>query len=37
MRLKRLYARPNEMIRFKVSRDKLKDVTGPIEVSITER
>jgi len=37
VRLKRLYARPNEMIRFKVSRDKLKDVTGPIEVSITER
>ncbi len=37
MRLKRLYARPNEMIRLKVSRDKLKDVTGPIEVSITER
>jgi NADPH-dependent 2,4-dienoyl-CoA reductase/sulfur reductase-like enzyme len=37
VRLKRLYARPNEMIRFKVSRDKLKDVTGPVEVSITER
>ena len=37
VRLKRLYARPTEMIRFKVSRDKLKDVTGPIEVSITER
>jgi len=37
VRLKRLYARPNEMIRLKVSRDKLKDVTGPVEVSITER
>jgi hypothetical protein len=37
IRLKRLYARPNEMIRFRLSREKLKDVTEPIEVSITER
>lgn len=37
IRLKRLYARPNEMIRLKVSRDKLKDITGPIKLSITER
>jgi len=35
--VKRLYARPNEMIRVKVARDKLKKVTGAIEVSITER
>jgi len=35
--VKRLYARPNEMIRVKVSREKLEKVTGPIEVSITER
>ena len=37
MYIKRLYARPNEMIRVKVAREKLKKVTGPIEVSITER
>jgi len=37
MYIKRLYARPNEMIRVKVAREKLKRVTGPIEVSITER
>jgi len=37
MYVKRLYARPNEMIRVKVSREKLKKVTGSIEVSITER
>ena len=37
MRVKRLYARPNEMIRVKVPRDRLKDVAGPIEVSIAER
>jgi NADPH-dependent 2,4-dienoyl-CoA reductase/sulfur reductase-like enzyme len=35
--VKRLYARPNEMIRVKVAREKLKKVTGAIEVSITER
>ena len=35
--IKRLYARPNEMIRVKVAREKLQKVTGPIEVSITER
>jgi NADPH-dependent 2,4-dienoyl-CoA reductase/sulfur reductase-like enzyme len=37
MYIKRLYARPNEMIRVKVAREKLKKVTGPIEVSIRER
>jgi len=37
MHYKRLYARPNEMIRVKVSRDKLKDITESIEVNITER
>jgi len=36
LRLKRPYARPNEMIRVKVPREKLKDVTGPIEVNIRE-
>jgi len=35
--LNRLYARPNEMLRFKLSRDRLKGVTGPIDVSIRER
>lgn len=35
--IKRLYARPNEMIRVKVGREKLEKVSGPIEVSITER
>ncbi len=34
---KRLYARPNEMIRMKVTKEKLQKVTGPIEVSIRER
>ena len=37
MHYKRLYARPNEMIRVKVSRDKLKDITESIEVNIAER
>ena len=37
VRIKRLYARPNEMIRVKVPRQKLADVTRPIEVSIAER
>ena len=37
MHFKRLYARPNEMIRVKVLKDRLKDVTEPIEVNITER
>ena len=37
MHFKRLYARPNEMIRVKVSKDKLKDIAEPIEVDITER
>jgi NADPH-dependent 2,4-dienoyl-CoA reductase/sulfur reductase-like enzyme len=37
MYIKRLYARPNEMIRVKVAREKLKKVTGPIEVNIRER
>jgi len=35
--VKRLYARPNEMIRVKVTKEKLKKVTGAIEVSIRER
>jgi len=35
--IKRLYARPNEMIRVKVAKEKLKKVTGAIEVSIRER
>jgi NADPH-dependent 2,4-dienoyl-CoA reductase/sulfur reductase-like enzyme len=35
--IKRLYARPNEMIRVKVAREKLKKVAGAIEVNITER
>jgi thioredoxin reductase len=37
MRVKRLYARPNEMTRVKVPRARLKDAAGPIEVSIAER
>ena len=37
MHFKRLYTRPNEMIRVKVPKDKLKDITESIEVSITER
>ena len=37
MQFKRLYTRPNEMIRVKVPKDKLKDITDSIEVSITER
>jgi len=37
IRLKRLYARPNEMVRLKVPRNKLKDIAEPITVSITER
>ncbi|TET13833.1 MAG: NAD(P)/FAD-dependent oxidoreductase [Dehalococcoidia bacterium] len=36
LRIKRPYARPNEMIRVKVPKEKLKDVTGPIEVNIRE-
>jgi NADPH-dependent 2,4-dienoyl-CoA reductase/sulfur reductase-like enzyme len=37
MTIKRLYARPNEMIRVKVPKEKLGKVTGPIEVNIRER
>ncbi len=37
MNIKRLYARPNEMIRLKVDRKKLEKVTEPIQVSIKER
>ena len=37
MHINKLYARPNEMIRVKVPRDKLKDITESIEVNITER
>jgi NADPH-dependent 2,4-dienoyl-CoA reductase/sulfur reductase-like enzyme len=36
LRMKRPYARPNEMIRVKVPKEKLKDVTGPIDVNIRE-
>jgi len=36
LRVKRPYARPNEMIRVKVAKEKLKDVTGRIEVGIVE-
>ena len=36
LRLKRPYARPNEMIRVKVPKEKLVGATGPIEVRITE-
>jgi NADPH-dependent 2,4-dienoyl-CoA reductase/sulfur reductase-like enzyme len=34
LKMKRPYARPNEMTRVRVSREKLVDVEGPIEVSI---
>ncbi|MDY6916599.1 MAG: NAD(P)/FAD-dependent oxidoreductase [Chloroflexota bacterium] len=34
---KKLYARPNEMIRVKVPRARLTEITGAIEVSIAER
>jgi len=37
MQLKRLYARPNEMLRVKIPKEKLENVTGPIQVSILER
>jgi len=37
MHIKRLYARPNEMIRVKVPKDKLEGVTESIKVDITER
>lgn len=37
MEVKRLYARPNEMIRVRVPKEKLKNVTGTIKVDITER
>jgi NADPH-dependent 2,4-dienoyl-CoA reductase/sulfur reductase-like enzyme len=36
LKIKRPYARPNEMIRAKVPKDKLTDVTKPIKVSIRE-
>ncbi|MBE0480460.1 MAG: FAD-dependent oxidoreductase [Dehalococcoidia bacterium] len=36
MRVKRQYARPNEMIRVKVPGDKLKDVKNDIEIAIVE-
>jgi hypothetical protein len=35
-RVKRPYARPNEMIRVKVPKAKLADAPGPIEVRIIE-
>ena len=34
---KKLYSRPNEMIKLKVPKDKLKGTTKSIEVNITER
>jgi NADPH-dependent 2,4-dienoyl-CoA reductase/sulfur reductase-like enzyme len=34
---KKLYARPNEMIRVKVPKDRLKEISESIEVTITER
>jgi NADPH-dependent 2,4-dienoyl-CoA reductase/sulfur reductase-like enzyme len=37
MHIKKLYARPNEMIRVKVPRDKLKGVMESIALSIKER
>lgn len=37
LRIKRPYARPNEMIRVKVMKEKLKDVKGPVKVDIVER
>lgn len=36
MRVKRPYARPNEMIRVKVPKEKLANIAGPIEVNIIE-
>jgi len=36
IRVKRPYARPNEMIRVKVPKDKLREVKGTIEVRIVE-
>jgi len=37
LHFKKLYARPNEMIRVKVPRDRLKETRESIQVSITER
>lgn len=37
MHIKRLYARPNEMIRVKVPKERLKDVAGSVTVGIRER
>ena len=34
---KKLYARPNEMIRLKVPKERLGDITESIEINITER
>ncbi|MFW6126404.1 MAG: NAD(P)/FAD-dependent oxidoreductase [Chloroflexota bacterium] len=34
---KRLYARPNEMIRLKLAKDRLGEVAEPLKVSIAER
>ena len=36
LRIKKPYARPNEMIRVKVAKEKLKDVNGRIKVNILE-
>ena len=37
LKIKRPYARPNEMIRAKVPKERLTDVTKPIKVSIREK
>jgi NADPH-dependent 2,4-dienoyl-CoA reductase/sulfur reductase-like enzyme len=37
MRVKRLYARPNEMIKLKVPRDRLRETTETLTASIVER
>jgi NADPH-dependent 2,4-dienoyl-CoA reductase/sulfur reductase-like enzyme len=36
-RINRLYARPNEMLRVKVSKEKLTEIKQPLEVSIREK
>jgi uncharacterized protein (DUF952 family) len=36
-KINRLYARPNEMLRVKVPREKLAEVKRPIMVSIREK
>jgi len=36
-RINRLYARPNEMLRVKIPKEKLAEVKGPIRVSTREK